>query len=51
MTIINMQYQSIIRILGLHTLFSVTMLPPAFVSLFYQDGSGLPFVLAFLLAS
>ena len=48
MTIINMQYQSIIRILGLlAALFSVTMLPPAFVSLFYQDGSGLPFVLAF----
>ncbi|WP_026376024.1 TrkH family potassium uptake protein [Aestuariibacter salexigens] len=45
-----MQYRSIIRILGLLVaLFSVTMIPPAFVSLIYQDGSGLPFLLAFLL--
>ncbi len=45
-----MQYQAIIRILGLLVaLFSVTMILPAFVSLIYQDGSGLPFVLAFIL--
>lgn len=44
-----MQYQAIIRILGLLVaLFSVTMILPAFVSMIYQDGSGLPFVLAFL---
>ncbi len=45
-----MQYQAIIRILGLLVaLFSVTMVPPALVSLFYQDGSGLPFIMAFAL--
>ncbi|MCY7295437.1 TrkH family potassium uptake protein [Alteromonas sp. a30] len=45
-----MQYRSIIRILGLLVaLFSVTMMPPAIVSLIFQDGGGLPFVLAFLL--
>ncbi|MEN8813646.1 MAG: potassium transporter TrkG, partial [Glaciecola sp.] len=44
-----MQYQAIIRILGLLVaLFSVTMIMPALVSIIYQDGSGLPFLLAFL---
>ena len=45
-----MHYRAIIRILGLLiALFSVTMIPPAIVSLIYQDGSGLPFTLAFIL--
>ncbi len=45
-----MQFRSIIRILGLLVaLFSVTMIPPAVVSLIYQDGSGLPFFMAFIL--
>ncbi len=45
-----MHYRAIVRILGLLiALFSVTMIPPALVSLIYQDGSGLPFVLAFIL--
>lgn len=45
-----MQYRAIIRILGLLVaLFSVTMIPPAAISLIYQDGGGLPFVLAFIL--
>ncbi|MBT1451602.1 TrkH family potassium uptake protein [Glaciecola sp. XM2] len=43
-----MQYRAIIRILGLLVaLFSVTMLPPALISLIYQDGGGLAFVVAF----
>jgi trk system potassium uptake protein len=45
-----MQYRTIVRILGLLVaLFSVTMIPPAIVSLIFQDGSGLPFILAFIL--
>ncbi|KXI30016.1 TrkH family potassium uptake protein [Paraglaciecola hydrolytica] len=45
-----MQYRAIVRILGLLVaLFSVTMIPPALVSLVFQDGSGLPFLLAFIL--
>lgn len=45
-----MKFRSIIRILGLLVaLFSVTMIPPALVSLIYKDGGGLPFVLAFIL--
>jgi trk system potassium uptake protein TrkH len=45
-----MQYRTIIRILGLLvSLFSVTMIPPAIVSVIYVDGSGLPFLLSFLL--
>ncbi len=45
-----MQYRSIVRILGLLVaLFSVTMVPPALVSLIFQDGGGLPFLLAFFL--
>jgi len=43
------QYKNIIRILGLLVaLLSVTMLPPALISLIYRDGGGLPFILAFL---
>ncbi len=45
-----MQYPSIIRILGLLVaLFSVTMIPPAVVSVIYEDGSGMPFALAFII--
>jgi len=45
-----MHYRAIIRILGLLVaLFSATMIPPAIVSLIYEDGSGLPFFLAFIL--
>lgn len=45
-----MQYRTIIRILGLLiALLSVTMIPPAIVSVIYEDGSGLPFMLAFVL--
>ena len=45
-----MQYRTITRILGLLVaLFSVTMIPPAIISLYFKDGSGLPFFLAFLL--
>ena len=45
-----MQYRTIIRILGLLVaMFSSTMLFPAVISLIFQDGSGLPFILAFFL--
>lgn len=45
-----MQYRSIIRILGLLVaVFSVSMLPPALVSLWYQDGAGVPFLLSFII--
>ena len=45
-----MQIRTIIRILGLLVaLFSVTMIPPAIVSITYTDGSGLPFAAAFFL--
>lgn len=44
-----MQYKNIIRILGLLVaLLSVTMLPPALVSMIYRDGGGVPFILGFL---
>ncbi|WP_440877401.1 TrkH family potassium uptake protein [Thalassotalea sp. PLHSN55] len=44
-----MQYKNIIRILGLLVaLLSVTMLPPAIVSLLYRDGGGVPFLMAFI---
>ena len=44
-----MQYKNIIRILGLLVaLLSVTMLPPALVSLIYRDGGGVPFLMAFI---
>lgn len=45
-----MQYRTIIRILGLLVaMFSSTMIFPAAISLIFQDGSGLPFILAFFL--
>ncbi|NMH60605.1 TrkH family potassium uptake protein [Alteromonas ponticola] len=45
-----MHYRAIVRILGLLVaLFSVTMIPPAVVSVIYQDGSGLPFILTFIM--
>jgi trk system potassium uptake protein TrkH len=45
-----MQYKSIIRILGmLVALFSVSMIPPAIVSLIYKDGGGTAFVASFFL--
>lgn len=38
------------KVLGLLlTLFSLSMLPPVLVSLFYQDGAALPFLTAFVL--
>ncbi|GAA0818278.1 TrkH family potassium uptake protein [Colwellia sp. D2M02] len=44
-----MQYKNIIRIIGLLVaLLSVTMLPPALISLVYRDGGGVPFLMAFL---
>ncbi|MEY8215271.1 MAG: TrkH family potassium uptake protein [Colwellia sp.] len=44
-----MQYKNIIRILGLLVaLLSVTMLPPALVSMIYRDGGGVPFLMGFL---
>jgi len=43
------QYKNIIRILGLLVaLLSVTMLPPALVSMIYRDGGGVPFLMGFL---
>lgn len=46
-----MQYRSIIRILGLLiAIFSITMIPPAFVAYWYNDGAGVPFMLSFLLS-
>jgi trk system potassium uptake protein TrkH len=46
-----MQYRSIIRILGLLVaIFSITMLPPAFVAYWYKDGAGVPFLLSFFLS-
>lgn len=43
-----MQYKTIIRITGLLMgLFSITMLPPALVAVFYKDGGGTAFVQAF----
>lgn len=44
-----MQFRTIIKILGqLVALFSITMVPPALVSLICKDGGGVPFVLAFI---
>jgi len=43
------QYKNIIRILGLLVaLLSVTMLPPALISMIYRDGGGVPFLMGFL---
>ena len=45
-----MQYAVILRILGiLLILFSFTMIPPLVISLAYDDGSLMSFVLAFLI--
>lgn len=45
-----MQYRSIIRILGLLiAIFSISMVPPAFVAYWYKDGAGVPFILSFVL--
>ena len=44
-----MQFKNIIRILGLLVaLLSVTMLPPAFISLVYRDGGGVSFLMSFV---
>lgn len=44
-----MQFKNIIRILGLLVaLLSVTMLPPAFISLVYRDGGGVSFLMSFI---
>lgn len=46
-----MQYSTIIRILGiLLMIFSITMLPPAIVSVIYEDGGGSAFISTFLLS-
>jgi trk system potassium uptake protein len=46
-----MQYRSIIRILGLLiAIFSISMVPPAFVAYWYKDGAGVPFILSFILS-
>jgi trk system potassium uptake protein TrkH len=43
------QYKTIIKILGLLVaMLSVTMLPPALVSLLYRDGGGVPFLMSFV---
>lgn len=44
------RFLTVQKVLGLLLmLFSVTMLPPAVVSLIYQDGAGMPFLYAFAL--
>lgn len=46
-----MQVRTILRILGLLVaLFSVTMLPPAALAYFYQDGGGWAFLAAFVVS-
>ena len=46
-----MQYRTIIRITGLLMgLFSITMLPPAMVAVFYKDGEGIAFIQAFVVS-
>jgi len=43
------QYKNIIRILGLLvSLLSVTMLPPALISMLYRDGGGVSFLMSFI---
>ncbi|WP_371187413.1 TrkH family potassium uptake protein [Thalassotalea maritima] len=45
-----MQFRNIIRIIGLLVvILSVTMLPPAAISLIYGDGGGVAFITSFLL--
>ncbi|MBT1446265.1 TrkH family potassium uptake protein [Shewanella sp. JM162201] len=46
-----MQYRTIIRITGLLMgLFSITMLPPALVAIYYKDGGGTAFIQAFVVS-
>ncbi|MBO1273137.1 MULTISPECIES: TrkH family potassium uptake protein [Shewanella] len=46
-----MHYRTITRITGLLVgLFSLTMVPPALVALFYEDGGGAAFIQAFVLS-
>jgi trk system potassium uptake protein len=46
-----MQYKTIIRITGLLMgLFSITMLPPALIAVFYGDGGGTAFIKAFVVS-
>lgn len=46
-----MQYKTIIRITGmLMGLFSITMIPPALVAVFYKDGGGTAFIQAFVVS-
>lgn len=45
-----MQYRSIVRILGLLiAIFSISMIPPAFIAYWFNDGAGVAFILSFLL--
>ncbi|MGI2184353.1 TrkH family potassium uptake protein [Shewanella oncorhynchi] len=46
-----MQYKTIIRIIGLLIgLFSITMLPPALIAVWYNDGGGTAFMQAFFVS-
>lgn len=46
-----MQYKTIIRIIGLLIgLFSITMLPPALIAIWYNDGGGTAFMQAFFVS-
>ncbi|MGL4449161.1 MAG: potassium transporter TrkG, partial [Shewanella sp.] len=46
-----MQYKTIIRIIGLLIgLFSITMLPPALIAIWYNDGGGTAFLQAFFVS-
>ncbi|MGL4612456.1 MAG: potassium transporter TrkG, partial [Shewanella sp.] len=46
-----MQYKTIIRIIGLLIgLFSTTMLPPALIAIWYNDGGGTAFLQAFFVS-
>lgn len=46
-----MQYKTIIRIIGLLIgLFSITMLPPALIAIWYNDGGGMAFIQAFFVS-
>ncbi|MCH1931756.1 TrkH family potassium uptake protein [Shewanella sp. A25] len=46
-----MQYKTIIRIIGLLIgLFSTTMLPPALIAIWYNDGGGTAFIQAFFVS-
>ncbi len=45
-----MQYRSIVRILGLLiAIFNISMIPPAFIDYWFNDGAGVAFILSFLL--